>query len=117
MHDMDGRVKYMFASGRGGLPGNNDNGGLSSCYLWNTIGIFPASGQDLMFIGSPHMGNVPLNLSSGKKFKIECVGEGIYVQKAELDGQALEKLSFPVRRMMQGGVLKLWLSEDGQRFP
>ena len=44
---IDGGNKYMFTTGKNGAPGNVDSGGLSACYIWNTIGIFPVSGQNL----------------------------------------------------------------------
>ena len=35
----------MFGIGRGGLPGNDDSGGLSSWYVWASLGLFPVAGQ------------------------------------------------------------------------
>ncbi|WP_226345360.1 glycoside hydrolase domain-containing protein [Agilicoccus flavus] len=46
-------VRNQFGLGRGGLPGNDDSGGLSAWYVWATIGLFPAAGQDLVFLGAP----------------------------------------------------------------
>ena len=43
----------MYTTGRGGLPGNNDSGGLTSCYVWNAVGLFPVTGQPVYLIGSP----------------------------------------------------------------
>ena len=33
-------LRYQFTTGRGGLPGNDDSGGLSSWYVWSALGIF-----------------------------------------------------------------------------
>ena len=100
-------TEYMFTEGRGGLPGNNDSGGLSSLYLWNAMGIFPASGQDLMFIGTPRLLKSTLHMANGNDFTIEREGEGIYVKEAYLNGIKLEKMSFTVTEMLKGGVLRL----------
>jgi len=103
--------EYMFTEGRGGIPGNNDSGGLSSLYMWNVMGIFPASGQNLMFIGTPRLKRALLHLANGKDFAVERMGSGIYVKRAELNGRTLEKMSFSVQEMMQGGKLVLEMSE------
>ena len=71
-------LTYMFTEGRGGVPGNNDSGGLCSCYLWNALGVFPVSGQDLMIIGSPRSLESTLRLGNGKEFTIKKQGRGIY---------------------------------------
>ena len=100
-------MRSMFCEGRGGLPGNNDSGGLSSLYLWNAMGIFPVSGQDLMLIGTPLLRRAELHLSNGCTFVIRRKNEGIFVTKALLNGVPLEKLCFSVREMMRGGELVL----------
>lgn len=105
-------LEYMFTEGRGGIPGNNDSGGLSSLYLWNMMGVFPVSGQDMMMIGSPRLKKAVLHLLNGKTFTVQRSGEGIYVKRAELNGRPLEKMSFTVREMMDGGNLVLEMSNQ-----
>lgn len=106
-------LKYMFTKGRGGLPGNNDSGGLTSCYVWNVIGIFPVAGQDLMLIGSPAADKAKIRLSSGKEFTVIARNnsdENIYVEKAVLNGTELKDKMFSVKEFMQGGVLELYMT-------
>ncbi len=103
--------EFIFTSGRGGLPGNNDSGGLSSCYIWNALGIFPVSGQDVMIIGYPLCRKSVLSLAGRKNFTIIKNGNGIYIDKAELNGNELKSLSFSVREMIKGGTLELTMSE------
>ncbi len=102
----------MFSEGRGGLPGNNDSGGLSSCYLWNAMGLFPVSGQDLMIVGSPLARETTLHMRNGNVLRIRKQGEGIYVKKAKLNGKPLKTLAFSVREMMGGGELDLVMTPD-----
>ena len=109
---LDGEQRYLFTDGRGGLPGNNDSGGLSSCYIWNAIGIFPVSGQNLMLIGSPNMPEIRVALANGNTFVIQRSGSGIYVERAELNGKPLPALSFSVDELMRGGNLKLFMKEE-----
>ena len=106
-----GALTYMFVSGRGGVPGNNDSGGLCSCYLWNAVGVFPVSGQDLMIIGSPRARETRFALANGRSFIVRKHGSGIYVKAARLNGRPLDRLCFSARDMMRGGELALDMSD------
>ena len=108
-------LTYMFVEGRGGVPGNNDSGGLCSCYLWNAMGVFPVSGQDMMVIGSPRARETALRLGNGKVFRIQKQGEGIYVKSAALNEKPLQTLCFSAREMMRGGELMLTMTEDASQ--
>lgn len=109
---IDAGCKYMFTTGRGGIPGNNDSGGLSSCYIWNTLGIFPVAGQNLMLIGSPKIDRAEIALANGNSLGISVYrrndGE-IYVEKATLNGKKLDNLRVSVREIMMGGKLEIYM--------
>ncbi len=105
-------LAYMFIGGRGGVPGNNDSGGLCSCYLWNALGVFPVSGQDLMIIGSPRVREAALHLGNEKQFRIRKQGEGLYVKNAALNGTPLKTLAFSARGMMEGGELLVTMTPN-----
>jgi len=101
---------YMFrtsagTTGSGGIPGNNDSGGLSSCYLWNTLGLFPVSGQNLMHIARPKFECSVMQLANGKELTIVRRGSGLYPVSAVFNGIACDKLRLSVTEMMQGGEL------------
>lgn len=110
-------MESMFCEGRGGIPGNNDSGGLSSLYMWNAMGIFPVSGQNLMLIGSPRLQSATLHLANGHTFVIRRKGSGIYVRKAVLNGEALTQFAFTVDALMRGGELTLEMCEEAVRMP
>ncbi len=95
----------MFTTGKGGLPGNNDSGGTSSCHIWNCLGIFPVTGQNLMLIGFPKYEKAVLHLHNGNTLTIERQGNGIYTKSATLNGEDLPDLRFSVTDMMNGGTL------------
>ncbi len=100
--------KAMFAEGRGGLPGNNDSGGLSSCQIWNTLGLFPVAGSDLFLIGTPGVRGARLYLSSGNELEIAVKrpsANAIYVRSATFNGRALPKFRLPASELMRGGQL------------
>lgn len=103
--------KYMFTDGRGGIPGNNDTGALSSWFVWSTLGIFPVSGQDKVLIGIPSVKLAKMYLSSGNLFEIKVCGSGEHVEKAVLNGTVLRDMSMTVREMMNGGKLEFYMKK------
>ena len=108
---VDAEHKYMFTSGRGGLPGNNDSGGLSSCYIWNACGIFPVTGQDLMIAGAPRYKAVTLHLANGNNLIIEREGAGIYTKSVYFNGKELAGFTFKASEMMKGGTVKFIMND------
>jgi putative alpha-1,2-mannosidase len=99
--------KYMFSVGRGGVPGNNDSGGLTSCWIWNALGLFPVSGQDKMIIGSPLVKYAEMELASGAMLAIKVTGSGIYTKSATLNGRRLDDFELRASELMAGGVLEI----------
>lgn len=118
-HDMTCEVirsgmQYMYCEGEGGIPGNNDSGGLSSCYIWDMIGIFPEAGRDRMLIGSPSIRKTVLHTSGGRDFEIRVSGEGIYVRRALLNGKPLDDMYFKASELISGGRLEIELAKEPQ---
>ena len=105
-------VTKSFGLGKGGLPGNNDSGGLSSCFVWNALGLFPASGRSEVLLGSPHFEKAVIKLASGKQLEIEAVNvsaERYHVEKAEWNGKPLTDFRIAMTELMQGGKLVVWM--------
>lgn len=100
-----GIQKYMFSNGRGGLPGNNDTGALSSWYVWNALGLFPVTGQNKILITNPLIRSAKVSLFNHKIFSMKVEGEGDYVDYAELNGVKLSDFTFLATEMMNGGEL------------
>ena len=102
----------MFSDGRGGIPGNNDSGALSSCYIWNSLGIFPVAGQNLILIGSPKIDSATLSLGNGNRLDIKVhrkSDEDIYVEKATFNGKNISDYKLSVRDVMGGGALEIYM--------
>lgn len=103
-------VTQSYLSGPGGLPGNNDSGGLSSCYIWNVLGIFPAAGQGEFLIGSPHINGARIKLSSGNTLEIKVKRKsknGYMTESAFFNGERLENFRIKSRRILKGGTLEI----------
>src|SRR6476646_4130993 len=66
-------VNNQFGLGRGGLPGNDDSGGLSAWYVWASLGLFPIAGQSLYLINAPSFSQSRIDLG-GKELAVETTG-------------------------------------------
>ena len=66
-------VNGAFGTGRGGLPGNDDSGGLSSWYVWASLGLFPVAGQGIFFVNAPSFDRSRIRVAGGD-FVIEADG-------------------------------------------
>jgi putative alpha-1,2-mannosidase len=94
-----------FRAGRDGLPGNNDSGGLSACYLWNFLGLFPISGQPRVFVGYPKAKKATLHLSNGAVLTIRSNVSGESVSEIRLNGKRIEGYTIPMQELLQGGEI------------
>ena len=102
-------MKYMFSTGRGGLPGNNDTGALSSYYVFAALGLFPVAGQDLFLIGSPFVSKAVVELFNGNVLTItaaNCSEENIYVESVKFNGRELDGFKVPASELLRGGKLE-----------
>lgn len=102
--------RYMFrtkegSTGTGGIPGNNDSGGLSACYLWNCLGLFPVSGQDRMLIGCPKFARTVLRLAGGGTLVIRREGAYAAPVSARFNGKLCRSLQLAASELMNGGEL------------
>jgi predicted alpha-1,2-mannosidase len=99
-----------YTTGRGGLPGNDDSGAMSSWYVWAAVGLYPNAGQPFYYICSPLFERSIVDLSSGRAFVVEARGtsaENLYVQSATLNGRALERSWLRHEEVAAGGRLVL----------
>jgi putative alpha-1,2-mannosidase len=119
-------LTWQFGTGPGGLPGNDDSGGLSSWYVWASLGLFPVAGQHLFLVNAPAFERVALQAGDGE-FIIETSGhrevpigvDGIerdppaqYVQSATLNGVALNATHLSAADIHRGGRLHLRLGPE-----
>jgi predicted alpha-1,2-mannosidase len=107
------RVSHILASeyatGRAGLPGNDDAGTMSSWYLWSSMGIYPVAGQPIYLIGSPLFSRTTIHLSSAS-FVIVTHGKShtaTYIQSASLNGKPLSRAWLTHDEIVFGGKLDL----------
>lgn len=108
-------MKYMFTTGRGGLPGNNDTGALSSYYVLNALGLFPVAGQDIFLFGSPVIDRAEIELSSGKALTIIVENnsdENIYVKSVKFNGEPVNEWQISATELFNGGTLEFVMRKE-----
>lgn len=91
-------------------PGDEDNGAMSSHYVFNRIGLFPKLGSDLYYLHGPRQPNTVIRLENGKVFEINAKGAGpeaIYIQSARLNGVPLKSAFLHQSQITAGGKLDL----------
>lgn len=113
-------VEYLekwFEDSRGGLPGNDDSGAMSSWFIFNSLGIYPNAGQDVYLIGTPSFPMADIDLGGGKHFRI--VADNLdqdhlnrYVQSATLNGAPLDTAWFRHGQIKNGGELVLHMGSE-----
>lgn len=108
------RVRHILATeymtGRGGLPGNDDSGAMSSWYVWGAVGLYPNAGQPFYYICSPLFARSTINLGSGRTFIIEApetTATNLYIQSATLNGRTLDRAWLKHEEIARGGRLVL----------
>jgi putative alpha-1,2-mannosidase len=112
-------VNNQFGLGRGGLPGNDDSGGLSSWYVWAGLGLFPVAGQSLYLINAPSVAKSRVDLG-GRELIVDTVGfvepepagPAQYVQSVRLDGRPLAQSWLSARDLHAGGRLEITLGSE-----
>lgn len=108
-------MKYMFSTGRGGIPGNNDSGALSSYYVFAALGLFPVAGQDLFLIGSPFVKKATLTLWNGKTLAVAADfadDDHIYVKEVLFNGRPVEGFRLTAKELLGGGALEFRMSHE-----
>lgn len=102
-------VNKSFGLGKSGLPGNNDSGGLTSCFVWNAIGLFPVTGSGKFLIGAPSFKKVTFKLFNGNELTVEA--ENLtkpygYVESVYFNGEEILGYEIGADKIMNGGTLK-----------
>jgi putative alpha-1,2-mannosidase len=106
-------MQYRFRNTRGGLPGNDDGGAMTSWYVWNAIGLFPIAGQNHYMIGSPIFTSVKIN--SKNPFEVNPINNSdnnIFVQSAKLNGKALDRTFIYFKEFEAGGELVMEMGDQ-----
>ncbi len=111
-------LDFQFGTGRGGLPGNDDSGGLSSWYVWASLGLFPVAGQQVFLLDAPAFAHARVRTGESD-LVIETDGHvdrqpgeaPQYVQAAWLDGRPLDRAYLTGAELHRADRLRLRLGD------
>jgi predicted alpha-1,2-mannosidase len=105
----------LFTTAPDGLPGNDDNGALSSEYVWAALGMMPATpGTPTLALNSPLVKRAVISLGTGRTITIDApkaADDAPYVTGMSLDGQRYESTALPASFATRGGALGIDLSD------
>jgi predicted alpha-1,2-mannosidase len=97
-----------------GLLGNDDLGGLSSDYVWSTLGFFPFTpGSDQVAMGSPRFPLVQLTVGDGKTLMLNAPAATPttpYITALTVNGQVWNHAYLPISDLTGGGELDYTMS-------
>jgi predicted alpha-1,2-mannosidase len=92
-----------------GMIGNDDCGQMSAWYILSTLGFYPINPANGEFVlGSPQVKKATINLSNGKKFRIEAFNfsdKNIFNENRFFNNQPVKKPIVTYQEIMKGGVL------------
>ncbi|MFW2512212.1 glycoside hydrolase domain-containing protein [Demequina sp. SO4-13] len=112
-------VNQQFGTGRGGLPGNDDSGGLSSWYVWASLGLFPVAGQNIFLVHPPSLRYASMPMARGtltidtSGFEEPTAGGPVlYVQSVSFNGAPLTTSWISGNALHEGGRLHISLGPE-----
>jgi predicted alpha-1,2-mannosidase len=103
-----------YHTGSDGLPGNDDSGAMGSFLVFNQMGFFPVTAQNVYLIGSPTFPRSSINLGNGRTFSIvaeNCSPTNVYIAKAMWNGKPYGRSWFTHDQLIAGGELRLTMTD------
>lgn len=112
-------VMNQFGVGSGGLAGNDDSGGLSSWYVWASIGLFPVAGQQIVLLNAPSFSRVRMRLGP-RALTIDTTGfieptpDGLaqYVQSVTIDGRPHDESWLTMTELLESTLITMHLGPE-----
>jgi predicted alpha-1,2-mannosidase len=108
-------LQTLYFNDPNGLSGNEDCGQMSAWYILNSMGFYSyCPGVPHYAIGRPLFDDVKIKLENGNIFQIRTLNNSAtnkYIQSAKLNGNALDKLFFSHKELMDGGILEITMTD------
>ena len=121
-------LSQEFKNGPSGLTGNDDLGALSSWYVWNSLGLYPAlPGIAGVVIGSPAFSEIKITPEGRRPLRLLApkTEEAPYVAALSVGGKSWSRTWISLRALRDAGELSFtmsatpapWGSEKGAEPP
>ncbi len=109
-------MKVWYSDGPLGICGDEDEGELSSWYVFGALGFYPVCPGDPRYaIGSPIFEQASVKVSNGKIFTVKALNVSSankYIQSARLNGAPLNTPFLQHADLVKGGSLVLQMGEQ-----
>ncbi len=103
-------IDNNYNASRGGIPGNDDSGAMSSWLAFHMMGVYPNAGQSYYLITSPYVKQTVVHLENGKKFKIiakNLSDKNVFIKSATYNGKPFDQAWIEHEYIINGGELVL----------
>lgn len=103
---IDGVIKRF--SLENDYPGDEDNGGMSSYYVFLMCGFFPYSTTENYYLHGTRLNKITFRLGNGREFIVSgenVGGDNIYVESALWQGNELNVCKLTHSQILEGGEL------------
>ncbi|MBE7046055.1 MAG: glycoside hydrolase family 92 protein [Ruminococcaceae bacterium] len=100
-------------------PGDEDNGGMSSYYVFLMCGFFPYSTTENYYLHGTRVEEITFRLGNGNVFKVtgeNTGGKNIYVQSATWKGEPLTRCKLTHSEIISGGELHFVMGDKPSRW-
>lgn len=108
-------MNRMYTPGPDGYCGDEDNGQTSAWYVFSALGFYPVCpGTDEYVMGAPLFKKATLQFENGKQLVInapENSAKNLYIESMSLNGQSTTKNYLRHADLLNGGELKVKMSE------
>ena len=112
-------MEVWYGDGPLGICGDEDEGELSSWYVFSALGFYPVCPGDPRYaIGSPIFGEASIALGNGKYFIVKAIDVSAankYIQSASLNGKSLNTPWLSHADLVKGGSLVLQMGARANR--
>jgi len=101
-------IDTNYNASRGGIPGNDDSGAMSSWLTFHMMGLYPNAGQSYYLLTSPYFKQTVIHLENGRNFKLIAKNgssKNVYIKSATLNGKAFNQAWIEHQDLVKGGEL------------
>jgi predicted alpha-1,2-mannosidase len=103
-----------------GYPGDEDNGEMSSWYLFSSLGFYPLQvGSPSYAIGSPLFTKATVRLAGGKKLVISAPqnsSKNVYVKSVRVNGKNWTSTALPHDLIAGGGKIEFEMTDQPTKW-
>lgn len=107
-------LREMYAPTPEGIIGNEDCGQMSAWYILSSLGFYSVCpGSNEFALTTPLFDKAVIRLANGKTLSVLANNpeKNIYVNKVELNGEAIEGNFITYEQLMEGGELRFTLTD------